>query len=338
MKHPVRRALASAAAAITLFVTACATSPLGRNQLILFPDAEMSQMGAAAFQEMQQKTPPSSNAAKNAYVRCVADNIIRALPGEQPQAWEVRVFEDDAVNAFALPGRKIGVYTGLLDIAENQDQLATVIGHEVGHVQAQHSNERVSTNFVTQSGLQLVQVAAGVQTPMQQQLFGLLGLGVQVGVLLPFNRTQEAEADLIGLDLMADAGFDPRQAAKLWQNMASKGGPSTPEFLSTHPSSERRIAELSARASAAFEKSLAGALRRSNSGLPPLTRGVGLQPPAICSVGVRANRLDRVARAPARPVHRDASPARGRHSASGLATDLPGCSHASGLHTLQTPL
>jgi predicted Zn-dependent protease len=237
-------------------LAACTTSPLGRNQLTLFPDSEMSQMGITAFQEMQTKTPLSSDARANAYVRCVADNILNAMPGERADAWEVRVFDDKAVNAFALPGRKIGVYTGLLGVAANQDQLATVIGHEIGHVKANHSNERVSNNFVTQSGLQLVQIAAGATTPVKQQLFGLLGLGVQVGVLLPFSRTQEAEADIVGLDLMAAAGFDPREAAKLWVNMAAKDGPSQPEFLSTHPSSERRISELNARAAAAMQISI----------------------------------------------------------------------------------
>jgi predicted Zn-dependent protease len=250
------RGLFCLVALVLLAAVGCATSPLGRSQLILFPDAEMAQMGAAAFQEMQQQTPPSTDPVHNAYVQCVSNYIIRALPGERPEAWEVRVFEDEAVNAFALPGRKIGVYTGLLRVAENQDQLATVIGHEVAHVQANHSNERVSTDFVTKSGLQLAQVAAGASTATQRQLFGLLGLGAQVGVLLPFGRTQEAEADLIGLDLMADAGFDPRESAKLWQNMAREGGQQPPEFLSTHPSSERRIVELNARMSAAMQRSL----------------------------------------------------------------------------------
>ena len=239
-----------------LISVSCTTSPLGRNQLILFPDAEMAQMGVAAFQEMQEKTPPSSNASHNRYVQCISNHIVRALPGERPEAWEVRVFDDDAVNAFALPGRKIGVYTGLLKVAENQHQLATVIGHEVAHVQANHSNERVSTNFVTQSGLQAVQVATGTNNPAQRQLFGLLGLGAQVGVLLPFGRAQESEADLLGLDLMADAGFDPRDSVKLWQNMGKQGGQRPPDFLSTHPSSERRIVDLNARMSAAMQRSL----------------------------------------------------------------------------------
>lgn len=247
----------STLAVITLLgVASCVTSPLGRNQLILFPAAEIDQMGAAAFQELQAQTPASTDARQNAYVQCISDHIVRALPGERPADWEVRVFDDEAVNAFALPGRKIGVYTGLLRVAENQDQLATVIGHEVAHVQAQHSNERVSTNFLTQSGLQLVQIAGAGSSPARNQLFGLLGVGAQVGVLLPFGRAQESEADLIGLDLMADAGFDPRASVKLWQNMAREGGARPPEFLSTHPSSDRRIVDLNARMSTAMQRSL----------------------------------------------------------------------------------
>jgi predicted Zn-dependent protease len=234
------------AAALTLH--ACATSPLGRNQLILFPQAEMTQMGVAAFQEIQKQTPVAKASNVNSYVNCVSEHIIRALPNGDPADWEVKVFEEDVANAFALPGGKIGVYTGLLDVAENQDQLATVIGHEVAHVLANHSNERVSTNFVAQSGMQLAQIAVGADTPMKQQLFGLLGVGAQVGVILPFGRAQEAEADVVGLELMAKAGFDPREAGKLWQNMQAQGGDSPPEFLSTHPSSERRIRELNARA------------------------------------------------------------------------------------------
>ena len=230
-----------------VLVYACATSPLGRNQLILFPQAEIAQMGAAAFQDIQQQTPVARDSKVNSYVTCVSEHLIRALPNGDPDAWEIKVFDQDAANAFALPGGKIGVYTGLLDVAENQDQLATVIGHEVAHVLANHSNERVSTNFVTQSGLQLAQVAVGAESPMKQQLFGLLGLGAQVGVILPFSRAQEAEADLMGLELMSEAGFDPRESVKLWQNMQAQGGDSPPEFLSTHPSSERRITELNAR-------------------------------------------------------------------------------------------
>ena len=251
--HAVNRVLSMVAAA--LVICACATSPLGRNQLVLFPDSEMSQMGASAFQDIKQQTPVASGAKVNSYVDCVARNIISAMPNGRPDQWEIRVFDKDEANAFALPGRKIGVYTGILDVAKNQDQLATVLGHEVAHVLSNHANERVSTNFVTQSGLQLAEIAVGANTPMKQQLFGLLGLGAQVGVLLPFSRTQEAEADLVGLDLMAKAGFDPRESVKLWQNMEAQGGEKPPEFLSTHPSSDRRISELQNRMSRAMQLS-----------------------------------------------------------------------------------
>jgi len=244
-----------AVALVATLAPGCATSPLGRSQLILFPEAEMAQMGAAAFREIQAQSPASRDAKTNAYVQCVADHIIRAMQDGDPTNWEVVVFDGPEVNAFALPGRKIGVFRGLLDVAENQHQLATVIGHEIAHVVAKHSNERVSTTFVTQSGLQLVQVAAGGRSPAQQQLFGLLGVGAQVGVLLPFNRRQESEADLIGLDLMAAAGFDPRESVKLWQNMDKAGGERPPEFLSTHPSSATRISDLNARMNSAMHLS-----------------------------------------------------------------------------------
>lgn len=241
----MRTRLATLLAASLL--AACATSPLGRNQLILFPDEQLDQMGVTAWQQIKQETPVDRDRSINRYVNCVALALTRELPGGGPDAWEVSVFKGEEANAFALPGRKIGVFEGLLDVARNQDQLAAVIGHEIAHVESQHANERVSTAFAAETGLQLAQIAAGASTPAQQQLFGLLGLGTQVGILLPFNRRQESEADLIGLDLMAKAGFDPRASVELWKNMAAAGGGSPPEFLSTHPSGDRRIRELSAR-------------------------------------------------------------------------------------------
>lgn len=223
-------------------LTACATSPLGRDQLILFPQDEVEQMGAAAFQELKASTETSSDSDAGAYVRCVAGAITGSsdIGGE----WEVQVFDDDQVNAFALPGGKIGVYEGLLSVAENQHQLATVIAHEISHVIAQHSNERISTQYATSAGLDLIGAVAGQETPLKRTLFGLLGVGAQVGVLLPFSRSQESEADLLGLELMAKAGFDPRESVDLWRNMMRSGGDAPPEFLSTHPSGETRIRAL----------------------------------------------------------------------------------------------
>lgn len=226
-------------------LVACTTSPLGRSQLALFPEAEMSQMGITAYSEMKQQTPVETDARTNGYVRCVANAITAALGPGQTAQWEVTVFRDDSANAFALPGGKIGVHTGLLNVARDQNQLATVVGHEVAHVLARHANERVSTNAVAQTGLQAAQILAGAASPAKQQLFGLLGLGAQVGVLLPFSRAQESEADLLGLDLMARAGFDPRASVTLWQNMAAaSSGGGGPAFLSTHPAHGARITSL----------------------------------------------------------------------------------------------
>jgi predicted Zn-dependent protease len=228
-----------------LLLAACATSPTGRHTLRFFPESEMAQMGAAAFQETKQKTPESKDGGKSRYVSCVANAITASLKGGNA-AWEVVVFEDKAANAFALPGGKIGVYTGLLQVAKTQDQLAAVIGHEVAHVQARHANERVSTAFTAQAGLNVVDAIYG-GTGAGRNAMALLGLGTQVGILLPFNRAQESEADILGLDNMARAGFDPREAVTLWQNMSKAGNGAPPEFLSTHPAHKTRIEDLQKR-------------------------------------------------------------------------------------------
>ncbi len=224
---------------VVLLSTACATSPTGRNQLKLFPESQMSQMGISSYDEMKKGTPLSKDKAAIKYVNCVA-NAITAETATSYQ-WEVNVFDDEAVNAFALPGGKMGVYKGLLQVAINQHQLAAVLGHEVAHVLANHGNERVSVAFATDSGMKLAQVLAGEATAQKSQLLGLLGLGAQVGVLLPYGRTQESEADVLGLEYMAKAGFDPRESIKLWENMGKASGKKPPELLSTHPSNETRI-------------------------------------------------------------------------------------------------
>lgn len=230
---------------IVALLGACATSPLGRSQLQLLPEDQMAQMGASAYREVKQETGVSRDSRVNRYVSCVADAITRKV--SSGSAWEVSVFNDDSPNAFALPGGKIGVNSGMLKVAENQHQLATIIGHEVAHVIARHANERVSQQYATQAGLQLLTALAGANTPVKQNLMGLLGVGAQYGILLPYGRIQESEADKLGLDLMAQAGFDPRESVKLWQNMRQAGGANPPEFLSTHPSGERRISDLNAR-------------------------------------------------------------------------------------------
>ncbi|MBW2269616.1 MAG: M48 family metallopeptidase [Deltaproteobacteria bacterium] len=222
----------------------CVTSPTGRAQLHLFPQAEMAKMGVAAYDEMKSKQKVSTDATLQRRARCVTDAVAAQVTGPYAGTrWEVTVFEDPSPNAFALPGGKIGVHSGLFAVAQNQDQLATVLGHEVAHVLAEHANERISTQYATQSGIQILDTLSGGMSPGKQQLLGLLGAGV---VVLPFSRAQESESDTIGLELMARAGFDPTQSVALWQNMAAAGGGQPPEFLSTHPAHGRRIADLQA--------------------------------------------------------------------------------------------
>jgi predicted Zn-dependent protease len=171
--------------------------------------------------------------------------------GYAPQDWELVVFKDDSVNAFALPGGKIGVYTGMLKVASNQHQLASVIGHEVAHVLAQHSNARMSQQQLTRLGIVATSVALAdrVDSKTQQAAILALGLGAQYGILLPYSRKHESEADMLGQELMARAGFDPREAVNLWQKMAQKGGATPPELLSTHPAPATRIQQLDAQVS-----------------------------------------------------------------------------------------
>ncbi|PAR34763.1 M48 family metallopeptidase [Vibrio metoecus] len=235
---------------MTIGLTACTASPTGRNQLLLFSDNDMSQLGSQSFTQMKQEIPVNKNVKTNAYVQCVANAITAQLPAQKGfSQWEVVVFESDQVNAFALPGGKIGVYTGLLKVAVNQDQLATVLGHEVAHVLSNHSNERLSQSQLANAGLQLTDIAIGASEYSQYRnlTMGALGVGVQYGVILPYGRSQESEADVLGLALMAKAGFDPAQSIELWKNMAkASGGKQPPELLSTHPSHNTRIADLSA--------------------------------------------------------------------------------------------
>ena len=218
-----------------LLLTACATSPTGREQLLLVSEQQMSAMGAQAFQDMKSEKKVLGSGRSSRYVQCVTDAVLATTPGSYQ--WEVAVFDDEAVNAFALPGGKIGVFTGLLDVTGNQHQLAAVIGHEVAHVIARHHAARVSSQLATQMG---VSVAAGA-TGMDPEL---IGMGANMLVTLPYSRGDESEADELGLQYMARAGFDPRQSIDLWRNMAREGGARPPEFMSTHPAPGSRIDKL----------------------------------------------------------------------------------------------
>ncbi len=224
-------------------LTACAKSPMGRNQLMMMPDTQVNQMGLQAFTQLKQTKPVSRNPHYINFVNCVAHPLTQQV-GEG--AWEIVVFEDATLNAFALPGNKIGVHSGLVNMVDNPAELAAVIGHEIGHVLAKHTNERMSGETVTKQGMGLLGAVVGIDQSISMQLgMSALGLGLQYGVLMPYGRTHESEADVMGLDLMAKSGFDPRQSINLWVKMSqARNGQAQPEYLSTHPSDATRIDNL----------------------------------------------------------------------------------------------
>jgi predicted Zn-dependent protease len=226
---------------LATLLSSCATSPTGRSQFIMLPDNQINQMGLQAFDTLKSDKKISYNTQYNQATTCIANAITQIVGGN----WEVVVFEDKSPNAFALPGNKIGVYTGMLQLVDNQEQLAAVIGHEIGHVLAKHSNERASQEMAVSQGLNILQAMTMPTSALGQLGFGLLGVGAEYGVLKPYGRTQESEADMIGVDLMAKAGFDPRQSIGLWQKMdQATQGQQPVEFMSTHPSHATRIQDL----------------------------------------------------------------------------------------------
>jgi predicted Zn-dependent protease len=232
---------------IAAIASSCATSPTGRKQLLLVPEGMVSSQGAQAFGQMKSQTPIEKDARINDYVSCVSLPLTQQVgPDSGVKSWEIVVFKDDTANAFALPGGKIGVHTGLLKVAKTDGQLAAVVGHEIGHVTAQHGRERMSQALAASGAM----IGAGValkDNPQANLIVGALGIGAQFGILMPYGRAQESESDSIGLDMMARAGFDPRESVELWKNMAAAGGANPPQFLSTHPSHETRQRDLNAR-------------------------------------------------------------------------------------------
>jgi predicted Zn-dependent protease len=247
-----------------LGVAACSTTMTGRRQLTLIDDAKMDEMGLAAFASLKQQGELSQDVMVNDYVQCVATAILEVIPpgaGPKNGKWEALVFEDTTPNAFALPGGKIGVHTGMLDVATTPGQLAAVLGHEVGHVLLRHGNERMSQSILADTAISASSAAAGAAAPEYQKLIvGGLGVGAQYGVLLPFSRKHEVEADQVGQIFMAEAGFYPVEAITLWQKMAELGNEAPEQWQSTHPSDETRIARLQRnlpRAMRAYEKARA---------------------------------------------------------------------------------
>jgi predicted Zn-dependent protease len=240
---------AAACAAIAAGLSACAyNEELGRNQLLLVDNSALASAADQAWAQELASGKVSRDAAANARVRAVAQRLIQAA-GLADRPWQYVVFDDPTANAFVLPGGQIGVNTGLLAVVDNDDQLAAVIGHEIAHMTLNHAAERYSQQTATQIGLGIAQSAlgGGSGTRASQAIGSFGGIGAQLGVLLPFSRRHELEADRLGVDYMARAGFRPSQALQLWRNMAARGGGGgAGGFTSTHPSDAERLAALEA--------------------------------------------------------------------------------------------
>ncbi len=237
-----------AAGTVVALTAGCSyNSELGRDQLLMVSEADLIRLSLSAWSETLKVEKRSDDPALIRRVRGVGQQIVSAA-GRGNEPWEYAVFDNQQANAFVLPGNKVGVNTGLFRAVANDDQLAAVLGHEAAHVTARHAAERYSQTMVAQLGMAAANLAIG-QTDggHQRELSKALGLGVQFGVLMPFSRQHELEADRIGVDYMHAAGFEPVQALNLWQNMAKsqdKAGP--PQWLSTHPSDQTRISALQA--------------------------------------------------------------------------------------------
>ncbi|TPE44317.1 M48 family metallopeptidase [Pontibacter mangrovi] len=248
-----KKIIAFAVAAV-MFV-ACTTVPLtGRRQLNLVSDAAMQQQSYAAYDQVISESKLSRDAQATAMVKRVGQRIQGAVErymaanGLQSELdgfqWEFNLIEDDQVNAWAMAGGKTAVYTGILPVAKNETGLAVVMGHEIAHAIAKHGNERMSQQLAQQFGGQTLAALAGSQPSTAQSLvMAAYGVGSQLG-LLKYGRTQESEADRLGLIFMAMAGYNPEESVSFWQRMEAQGGQAPPEFLSTHPSAGTRQADL----------------------------------------------------------------------------------------------
>jgi predicted Zn-dependent protease len=244
---------------VASFVVACSTNPLTqKKQLTLLPESELQAMGTQQYQQFlstNRVVSPSNNRDAE-MVRRVGQRITKAVETYYQQngisdklngyRWEYNLVDDKAVNAWCMPGGKIVVYTGLLPVTQNEAALAAVMGHEVSHALLQHGNQRMSNGLLQQLGGVALSVAIANKPAETQNLFlAAYGAGTTIGVMLPFSRSQELEADRFGLIWTAMAGYNPQEAIALWERMEKASqGQSPPEFLSTHPSEGRRIDQL----------------------------------------------------------------------------------------------
>jgi predicted Zn-dependent protease len=212
----------------------------------LVSDARVQQSGLAAWEALRESTPPSGDPALQAELDAISARLLAAA-GEEPGDWEAVVFAGREPNAFALPGNKIGVFEGMFPIAGGPDALAAVVGHEIGHLEADHARARMSAELAKGLGLQLIAFLLDLgDVRYGPEIAAALGVGADYGLVLPYSRGHELEADALGLELMAAAGYDPGAAVGLWRRMEAAGAGRLPAFLSTHPAPEDRIEAIEA--------------------------------------------------------------------------------------------
>ncbi len=243
---------------LILALAACATVPgTGRSQLSMVSDSELNTMATSQYRELIQKGPLSTNQKDTAMIKSVGAKISRAAETYLKENgmsreianynWEFNLIESSDVNAFCMPGGKVAFYTGILPYCQGEDGVAVIMGHEVAHAIAHHSRERASQQLMTNLGGTVLGVGLGLGGASEltsDVAMAAYGLGSQVGILLPYSRSHESEADRIGLSLMAMAGYNPETAIAFWQRMAAGSGKGGSDFLSTHPSDQKRIADL----------------------------------------------------------------------------------------------
>jgi len=242
---------------VSLFLlTSCTTVPVtGRKQLSLVKESEVMTLSLTQYEQFIKSNKLSTNKAETERIRKVGNKIAvavgkyfvdKGLPTYlNGYKWEFNLIEDKSINAWCMPGGKVVVYTGILPLMKNDAQLATVMSHEIAHAVAHHSSERMSEQLLAQGFGSALSVALSEKPQETQQLaMAAYGLGSQYGYMLPFSRKHEYEADEMGLYFMAMAGYDPAQSVEFWKTMAKSKGTTTPEFLSTHPLDENRIAKI----------------------------------------------------------------------------------------------
>jgi len=240
------------------YFTSCTTVPLtGRKQLNMIPESQLVAMSMTSYGDFLSQNQMSDNRQQTQMVKQVGDNIavaVEAFLNENGLGnrvagynWEFNLVEDDVPNAWCMPGGKVVVYSGILPITQTDDGLAVVMGHEIAHAIARHGNERMSQGLLIETGGLALAAAIDEKPAETQALFmAAFGIGSQVGISLPYSRSQETEADKLGLSFMAMAGYNPSEAIDFWTRMSQSGGQKPPEFLSTHPSDQTRIQDLQA--------------------------------------------------------------------------------------------